>query len=374
MRIGVPKEIKDQEYRVGLTPDSVRELVHHGHEVFVETQAGHAIGFNDEHYLSSGAEVLADAAEVFGAAELIVKVKEPQPQEVALLTPEHTLFTYLHLAPVPELTDLLIASGATSIAYETVTDHQGRLPLLAPMSEIAGRMAVQAGARSLEMACGGRGVLLAGAPGVPAADVLVIGAGVVGTNAMTIAIGMGAKVTVMDKSMARLRELDLLFGNQIQTLYSTRTALDEQLRHADLVIGAVLVPGESAPKLITRSHLETMKRGSVIVDVAIDQGGCAETSRATTHTQPLFVEEGVVHYCVANMPGAVARSSTLALNNATLPFVLEIARQGTREALLNNHNLLNGLSTYRGELVSPEVAVSQKRCASDRLTLLAKTR
>jgi len=348
-------------------------LVHLGHDVYVETSAGHAIGFTDDHYLSSGAEILDDAAAVFAASELIVKVKEPQPQEVAMLTPAHTLFTYLHLAPVPDLTDLLVNSGATSIAYEMVTDNQGRLPLLAPMSEIAGRMAVQAGARSLEMACGGRGLLLSGAPGVPAAEVLIIGAGVVGTNAMTIAIGMGAKVTVMDKSMARLRELDLLFGNQIQTLYSTRTSLDEQLRQADLVIGAVLVPGAAAPKLITRSHLETMKRGAVIVDVAIDQGGCTETSRATTHTNPLYIEEGVVHYCVANMPGAVARSSTLALNNATLPFVISIAGKGTREALLADTNLLNGLSTYKGALVSPEVAVSQKRCATDRMTLLAKS-
>jgi len=372
MRIGVPKEIKTHEYRVGLTPDSVRELIHLGHDVYVQSMAGHEIGFTDDLYLSCGAEILPTAEEVFAASELIIKVKEPLPEEVALLTPEHTLFTYLHLAPAVSLTDQLLASGATCIAYETVTDNHGRLPLLAPMSEIAGRMAVQAGAHSLEMGSGGRGVLLAGSPGVPGAQVLVLGGGVVGSNALRIAIGMGAQVTVMDRSMAKLRELDELYGNQITTLYSTRTALDDQLPKADLVIGAVLVPGASAPKLIKRSHLESMKRRAVIVDVAIDQGGCTETSRPTTHSEPSYVEDNIVHYCVTNMPGAVARTATLALNNATLPFVLALAEKGIKKAILDDHHLLNGLNVYRGALVAPEVAISQQRSCEDRLRLLAK--
>ena len=371
MHIGVPKEIKDHEFRVGLTPDSVRELIHRGHDVVIETQAGQAIGFSDDLYMSSGAEVATTAAEVFERSELIVKVKEPQPSEVALLTPSHTLFTYLHLAPDIELTDALINTGATCIAYETVTDSVGRLPLLAPMSEIAGRMAVQAGAHSLEMEAGGRGVLLSGAPGVSPAEVLILGAGVVGANALSIAVGMGARVTIMDKSMPRLRELDQLYGNRITTRYSTRTALDELLPKVDLVIGAILLPGAAAPKLIQRAHLETMKRRAVIVDVAIDQGGCTETSYPTTHKDPTYLVDEVVHYCVANMPGAVARTSTLALNNATLPFVVEIAERGVKESLLADPYLLNGLSIYRGQLVSPEVACSQKRESLDRMLLLA---
>jgi len=372
MRIGVPKECKDHEYRVGLTPDSVRELIHLGHDVFIETAAGEAIGFTDDLYLNCGAQVLPDTAAVFAASELIVKVKEPQAHEVASLTPGHTLFTYLHLAPDPGLTQGLIDSGATCIAYETVTDDAGRLPLLAPMSEIAGRMAVQAGAHSLEMEAGGRGVLLSGAPGVAAAQVLVLGAGVVGSNALKVAVGMGAHVTVLDKSMTRLRELDNEYGNRITTQYSTRTALDELLPKADLVIGAVLLPGAAAPKLIKRSHLETMKRRAVIVDVAIDQGGCTETSRPTTHQCPTFIEDNVVHYCVANMPGAVARTSTLALNNATLPFVLALAQKGIREALMADGHLLNGLNVYRGQLVCPEVAHSQGKPTVDRLRLLSQ--
>ncbi len=348
MRVGVPKEIKNHEYRAGLTPDSVRELVHRGHDVFVETGTGEAIGFTDDLYLNSGAEVVSSAAELFDVAELIIKVKEPQASEVELLTSKHTLFTYLHLAPDHDLTDSLIASGATCIAYETVTDEQGRLPLLAPMSEIAGRMAVQAGAHSLEMAAGGRGVLLSGAAGVPAAEVIILGGGVVGSNALAVAVGMG-------------------------TVYSTRTALDEHLARADLVVGAVLLPGASAPKLIKHSHLHSMKLGSVIVDVAIDQGGCAETSRPTTHESPVFIEESVVHYCVANMPGAVARTSTLALNNATLPFIFALANHGVKEALVADTNLLNGLNVYRGELVSPEVAASQNRSFTDRLRLLSRS-
>lgn len=370
MRIGVPKEIKDHEFRVGLTPDSARELIHRGHEVIVETGAGKAIGFSDDLYMSSGAEIKYSAKDVFASSELIVKVKEPQPSEVAMLRPEHTLFTYLHLAPDIALTDSLINSGATCIAYETVTDASGNLPLLAPMSEIAGRMAVQAGAHSLEMEAGGRGVLLSGAPGVSPAEVLILGAGVVGVNALAIAVGMGARVTIMDTSMARLRTLDQQYGNRVTTRYSTRTALDELLPKADLVIGAVLLPGESAPKLIQRTHLDTMKRGAVIVDVAIDQGGCCETSRPTTHRDPTYTEQEVVHYCVANMPGAVARTSTLALNNATLPFVINIAEQGVKASLLAAPHLLNGLNIFDGKLVSPEVAHSQKRNVSNRKDLL----
>jgi alanine dehydrogenase len=373
MRIGVPKEIKDHEFRVGLTPDSARELIHRGHEVIVETGAGKAIGFSDDLYMSSGAEIKYSAKDVFANSELIVKVKEPQPSEVAMLRPEHTLFTYLHLAPDVALTDSLINSGATCIAYETVTDASGNLPLLAPMSEIAGRMAVQAGAHSLEMEAGGRGVLLSGAPGVSPAEVLILGAGVVGVNALAIAVGMGARVTIMDTSMARLRTLDQQYGNRVTTRYSTRTALDELLPKADLVIGAVLLPGESAPKLIQRTHLDSMKRGAVIVDVAIDQGGCCETSRPTTHRNPTYTEQEVVHYCVANMPGAVARTSTLALNNATLPFVINIAEQGVKASLLAEPHLLNGLNIFNGKLVSPEVAHSQKRNVSNRKDLLEQT-
>jgi alanine dehydrogenase len=370
MRIGVPKEIKNHEYRVGLTPHSVRELIQAGHQVWVETNAGHAIGFSDDAYLTSGAAIAQDAAMVFEHAELIVKVKEPQAQEVALLRPYHTLFTYLHLAPAPELTRGLMASGATCIAYETVTDNAGRLPLLAPMSEIAGRIAVQAGAHCLEMEAGGRGVLLSGAPGVPAANVVIIGAGVVGVNALMMAVGMGAKVTIMDTSMPRLRELDLQYGNRIQTVLSTATALDDYLPEADLVIGAVLVPGAAAPKLVRRTHLETMKRGSVIVDVAIDQGGCVESARPTTHSDPTYVEEGVVHYCVANMPGAVARTSTLALNNATLPFALALANKGTKQALLDDVHLMKGLNVFVGKLTSPEVASNLGIELADRKKML----
>ncbi len=356
MRVGVPKEIKNHEYRAGLTPDSVRELVHRGHDVFVETGTGEAIGFTDDLYLNSGAEVVSSAAELFDVAELIIKVKEPQTSEVEMLTSKHTLFTYLHLAPVEKLTDDLLASGATCIAYETVTDNAGRLPLLAPMSEIAGRMAVQAGAHSLEMAAGGRGVLLSGAAGVPAAEVIVLGGGVVGSNALAVAVGMGARVTVLDTSMNRLRELDSQYGNRISTVYSTRTALDEHLARADLVVGAVLLPGASAPKLIKHSHLHSMKRGSVIVDVAIDQGGCAETSHPTTHESPVFTEENIVHYCVANMPGAVPRTSTLALNKATIPFLLKLVDKGYEKALKEDNNFLAGLNIYKGQVTYKAVA------------------
>ncbi|WP_419810837.1 alanine dehydrogenase [Bacterioplanoides sp.] len=369
MKVGVPRETKNHEYRVGLTPDSVRELVHHGHEVLIERDAGKAIGFSDEDYQGSGADIVQSNIEVFAQAQLIVKVKEPQPDEVALLTPQHTLFTFLHLAPDPQLTQALQHSRAICIAYETVTDAAGRLPLLAPMSEIAGRIAVQAGARSLEMEAGGRGVLLSGAPGVPAGHVVVLGGGVVGRNAVTIAVGMGAQVTVLDTSLATLRELDLLWGNRIQTLASTQTTLEKLLPSADLVIGAVLIPGATAPKLVSRNHLESMKSGAVIVDVAIDQGGCVETARPTTHSDPTFVEQGVVHYCVANMPGAVARTATLALNNATLPFVLDLANKGTSTALREDPYLLQGLNIWKGQLTSPEVAASQNVAFTERSML-----
>ncbi len=359
MRIGVPAEIKDHEYRVGLTPASVRELVQLGHEVIVQQNAGLAIGFADNDYSSSGAVIAASGAEVFAAADLIVKVKEPQPEEYDFIRSDHTLFTYLHLAPDPSLTRALQASGACCIAYETVTDRQGRLPLLAPMSEIAGRFAVQAGAHCLEMEAGGRGVLLAGAPGVAAGNVLVVGAGVVGRNALAVAVGMGAEVTVLDTAMPVLRSLDQQYGNRIHTRLSTRTALDELLPQADLVIGAVLVPGAAAPRLILRSHLEAMKRGAVIVDVAIDQGGCVESAHPTTHSKPTFVESGVVHYCVANMPGAVARTATLALNNATLPFVLALAEKGPQQAMADDPYLLTGLNCYDGALTNQAVARGQ---------------
>lgn len=372
MRIGVPKEVKNHEYRVGLSPASVAVLVQQGHDVWVQQHAGTAIGFSDDDYRAAGAQLATDAAAVFHAAELIVKVKEPQPQELAFIQPHHRLFTYLHLAPDPHLTQALLRSGCTAIAYETVTDAQGRLPLLAPMSEIAGRIAVQAGAHCLEMASGGRGVLLAGAPGVPAADVLVLGGGVVGRNAVAIAVGMGARVTVLDTSLSVLRELDARYGNRIHTQVSTPAVLDELLPQCDLLIGAVLVPGSAAPKLVRRAHLARMRRGAVIVDVAIDQGGCVESARPTSHSEPTYVEDGVVHYCVTNMPGAVARTSTLALNNATLPFVERLAGQGIVPALREHAGLRAGLNIARGQLTNAQVASSQGLQAVDGLALLER--
>ena len=328
MRIGVPKEIKDNEFRVGLTPNSAAELVHHGHEVIVETGAGIGSGLSDAEYVSAGASIVAAADEIFERADMVVKVKEPLAAERKRLRRGQILFTYLHLAPdLPQTTDLL-ASGATCIAYETVTSPHGGLPLLTPMSEVAGRLAPQVGAHALEKAQGGRGVLLGGVPGVPAADVVILGGGVSGTHATTIAVGMGANVTVVDRSPEALRRLSAQFGASVHTVYSTRAAIADLITRADLVIGAVLVPGAAAPKLITRAMLSTMKPGAVIVDVAIDQGGCCETSKATTHSDPTYVVDGVVHYCVANMPGAVARTSTFALNNATLPFALALADKG----------------------------------------------
>ncbi len=356
MLIGVPKEIKNNEYRVGLTPAGVRELKLHGHSVIVETHAGHGIGLDNEHYERVGAEIVETAAEIFERADLVVKVKEPQPVECRMLREGQTLFTYLHLAPDPEQTRLLIESGTTAIAYETVTDRRGGLPLLRPMSEVAGRMSIQAGAYCLERPHGGNGTLLGGVPGVAPGKVVVIGGGVVGVNAARMAMGMGADVVVMDRSTDKLVELDGLYGPLMKTIYSTVDSIDEYVSRADLVIGAVLVPGAAAPKLVRKDQLAHMKRGAVVVDVAIDQGGCFETSRATTHQDPTYVIDEVVHYCVANMPGAVARTSTFALTNATLPFVLQLADHGTREALSRDPHLQAGLNIHAGKVTYEAVA------------------
>jgi alanine dehydrogenase len=359
MLIGVPKEIKVHEYRVGLTPSSARELIHHGHQILLQSGAGAEIGFTDAAYIAAGAEIAADAASIFARAEMIIKVKEPQPSECQMLRPGQLLFTYLHLAPDTEQTEALLASGAICIAYETVTDGFGGLPLLAPMSEVAGRMSIQAGAHCLEKAAGGRGLLLGGVPGVPAAKVVILGGGVVGTNAARMAMGLEAHVTVLDKSLRRLKELDALYGARVATTYATVDAIEEHVSDADLVIGAVLLPGAAAPKLVNRALVAKMKKGSVVVDVAIDQGGCFETSLATTHAAPTYVVDGVVHYCVANMPGAVARTSTLALNNATLPFVLALADKGYLRALEDDPHLLAGLNVCQGSLTCQAVAMAQ---------------
>ena len=356
MLIGVPKEIKNNEYRVGLIPSSVRELVEHGHEVVVERGAGTKIGFDDASYRLVGARIVETAAEVFQAADMIIKVKEPQHNECQMLRENQVLFTYLHLAPDPEQARLLQAAGCIAIAYETVTDRHGGLPLLAPMSEVAGRMAVQAGATSLEVSHGGSGILLGGVPGVAAAKVVILGGGVVGTNALRVAIGMGANVYVVDKSLERLKQLDFAYGSNITTVYSTIDAVEEHVLSADLVIGAVLIPGGSAPRLVSRPMLSRMRPGSVMVDVSIDQGGCFETSHPTTHQDPTYVVDGVVHYCVTNMPGAVPRTSTLALNHATLPFVLALANLGYKEALRRDMHLLNGLNVHQGHLTHQAVA------------------
>lgn len=356
MKIGVPKEIKNHEYRVGLVPASVRELALRGHEVFVQSTAGAGIGVLDEEYEAAGAAILPDAASVFATAEMIVKVKEPQAAERAMLRSHHTLFTYLHLAPDAPQTADLVKSGATCIAYETVTDSQGGLPLLAPMSEVAGRLSIQAGAWCLEKAHGGSGVLLGGVPGVDPAKVVIIGGGMVGLNAAKMAVGMGARVIVLDRSARVLRFLDAIFSSSIETVHSTADSIERHIIDADLVIGGVLVPGAAAPKLVMREHLAMMKPGSVLVDVAIDQGGCFETSHATTHAEPTYVVDGIVHYCVANMPGAVPRTSTFALNNATLPFALAIADKGARQAMVDNPHLLAGLNVCRGMVTHPDVA------------------
>jgi alanine dehydrogenase len=356
MLIGVPKEIKNHEYRVGLTPASVGEAVLHGHQVLVEADAAAHMGLSDADYISAGAEIAAVAGEVFERAELIVKVKEPQENEVAMLRPGQALFTYLHLAADVDLTEGLAAGGATAIAYETVTDDAGRLPLLAPMSEVAGRMSIQVGAHALEMEQGGRGALLAGAAGVPAGKVVVLGGGVAGSNAARIAVGCEAQVTVIDINVERLYRLDELYGAALDTAYSTRHTVAEYVLEADLVIGAVLVPGAAAPKLVTEDMVKDMRRGSVIVDIAIDQGGCIETSRPTSHDAPTFVAHDVVHYCVTNMPGAVARTSTFALNNATLPFVLDLADRGVNDALRADPHLRAGLNVHDGKITHAAVA------------------
>jgi alanine dehydrogenase len=356
MRVGVPKEIKNHEYRVGLTPPSVAELVAAGHDVVVESGAGLGIDFGDEEYVKAGATILADADAVFGQAEMIVKVKEPQAVEIARLRPDHLLFTYLHLAPDRAQTEGLMRSGATCIAYETVTAPGGGLPLLKPMSEVAGRMSVQVGAHYLEKEQGGRGVLLGGVPGVAPAKAAILGGGISGINAAQMAVGLRADVTIYDINNSRLAELDMFFASQIKTAYASRSAIAQAVREAELVIGAVLVPGAAAPKLVTREMVGTMKRGAVMVDIAIDQGGCFETSHATTHEDPVFEVDGVIHYCVANMPGAVARTSTIALNNATLPFVLKLAGSGAEQAMAGDPHLANGLNVAGGKIRHKAVA------------------
>lgn len=360
MRVGTLKEVKNQEHRVGLTPSSVNELVHHNHEVVVQKGAGLGIGVSDDKYIAAGARILDTAEEVFATADMIVKVKEPQPHECELLREGQVLFTYLHLAPDAPQTHALLKSGCIAIAYETVTDRFGALPLLSPMSEVAGRMAIQAGAKCLELAHGGKGLLLGGVAGVNAAKVVILGGGVVGTNALRIAIGMEADVTVIDVSLNRLRELDHRYGSSLNTIYSTRNMIAEHVASADLVIGAVLVPGAEAPKLVTKEMVASMDKGCVLVDVAIDQGGCFETSYPTTHDHPTYTVDGVVHYCVANMPAGVARTSTYALNNATLPFVLALANKGYRQALLDDPHLINGLNIHRGEVTCEAVATAHK--------------
>jgi alanine dehydrogenase len=356
MLIGVPKEIKNHEYRVGFTPTSVREAVRHGHEVWVQTNAGSGIGSSDADYKAAGAKIVVEATDIFAKADMIVKVKEPQANERAMLREGQILYTYLHLAPDPEQTKDLVKSGAICIAYETVTSARGGLPLLAPMSQVAGRMSVQSGAHCLEKAQGGRGMLLGGVPGVSPAKVVILGGGVVGTNAAAIALGMGADVTIIERSTDRMEELVARFGIHVKTLYSTQGAIEDECAHADLVIGGVLIPGAAAPKLVTKKMLKDWKSGSVFVDVAIDQGGCAESSHATTHADPTYVVDNVVHYCVANMPGGVARTSTYALNNVTLPFALNIANKGWKKALHDDAHLRNGLNVAAGHVTYKAVA------------------
>jgi alanine dehydrogenase len=356
MLIGVPKEIKNHEYRVGFTPTSVREAVRHGHQVLVQNGAGLGIGSSDAAYMAAGAKMVADAPEIFAKADMIVKVKEPQAKERAMLREGQILYTYLHLAPDPEQTKDLVKSGGICIAYETVTNARGGLPLLAPMSQVAGRMSVQSGAHCLEKAQGGRGMLLGGVPGVSPAKVVILGGGVVGTNAAVIALGMGADVTIIERSTDRMEDLVARFGLGVKTLYSTQGAIEDECAAADLVIGGVLIPGAAAPKLVTKAMLKDWKPGSVFVDVAIDQGGCAETSHATTHADPTYVVDNVIHYCVANMPGGVARTSTFALNNVTLPFAMSIANKGWKKALADDAHLRNGLNVAAGHVTYKAVA------------------
>ena len=356
MLVGIPKEIKNHEYRVGMTPSGVNELIRNGHQVIVEKDAGDGVGFSDLDYLNVGAIVIDSAKEIYAKSDMIVKVKEPQPNECEMLRPGQLLFTYLHLAPDPEQTKALLKSGCIAIAYETVTDNNGGLPLLAPMSEVAGRLSIQSGAHALEKHKGGRGILLGGVPGVKPANVVVIGGGVVGINAARMAAGLGADVTILDRNLNVLKEIDSVYNGRIKTLYSNHMNLEIAVAEADLVIGAVLIAGAAAPKLVTKAMLKTMKKGSVLVDVAIDQGGCFETSKATTHQQPTFVVDGVVHYCVANMPGAAATTSTLALTNATLPFAVTLANKGWKEAIKTNKHLKNGLNICEGKVTYEAVA------------------
>jgi alanine dehydrogenase len=359
--IGIPKEVKDHEYRVGMVPASVHALVQAGHQVVVQEGAGTGSGIPNEDYAAAGAELVADAAAVYGRAELVIKVKEPIEAEYARLRPGQDLFTYLHLAPLPELTDVLLDRQVTGIAYETISDSHGRLPLLTPMSEVAGRMAVVVGASYLQKIHGGRGTLLAGVPGVPPGDVVVLGGGIVGLNSIKMALGLGASVTVLETNLDRMRTIDDLFHGAVITLASNQYNLRAALRRADLLIGAVLIPGRSAPKLVSRDMLKLMKEGAVAVDVAVDQGGCFETTHPTTHSDPVYVVDGVVHYCVANMPGAVPRTSTFALNNATLPYALALANKGVRQAVLDDPGLLAGVNTYRGHITCRPVADSLGR-------------
>ncbi len=359
MKIGLPKEIKDNEYRVGLTPAGVNSLVVAGHTVFVQKSAGDGSGFSDEQYVKAGGQILESADDVWESGEMIVKVKEPIAPEYPRMRENQVLFTYLHLAPEFELTKQMMERKVTGVAYETITDKVGRLPLLIPMSEVAGRMSVQVGATYLEKMNGGKGILLGGVPGVPAANVVIIGGGVVGTEAAKMAIGLGAKVTIIDNNLNRLRQLDDIFLTKIQTLASSRYQIHEAISHADLVIGGVLIPGAAAPKLVTRDMLKDIPKGSVLVDVAVDQGGCFETTHATTHSNPTFYEEGVLHYCVANMPGAVPRTSTFALTNATLPYALSLANKGFEKAVSDDAGLKEGVNTYQGKLTYEAVAESQ---------------
>ena len=358
MRIGTPKELKNREYRVGLTPQGAQELVRSGHSVFVETGAGEMVGFSDELYESAGCTISTNADELFDSSDMIIKVKEPQPVEIARLQPRHTLFTYLHLAPDPEQTRGLLKSGATCIAYETVTDRFGRLPFLTPMSEVAGRLSVQAGAKYLEIAQGGSGTLLGGVTGVAPGKVLVIGGGVAGRNAAEMAVGLGANVTILDRSLDRLRELDAFFAGRARCLYSTSAAIEASLLTADLVVGAVLLPGSAAPKVVSAEQISMMKPGSVVVDIAIDQGGCFETSRPTTHDEPVYNVDGVCHYCVTNMPAAVARTSTIALSNATLPYAMALADLGTEQAVKTDPHLHAGINVAHGDIVHPEIVAA----------------
>ncbi|MDG1011290.1 MAG: alanine dehydrogenase [Luminiphilus sp.] len=355
MIVGIPREIKNHEYRIGMTPAGVRELINRGHQVLVETEGGASVGFDNASYEKVGAQIVASPGDIFAAADMVIKVKEPQPNECRMLRPEQILFTYLHLAPDPEQARLLLDSGVSAIAYETVTNAKGGLPLLAPMSEVAGRMSIQAGAHHLEKAQGGNGMLLGGVPGVEPASVVVLGGGVVGTQAAKMAAGLGAQVTIFDRSIERLQQLDDLFQGRAVGLYSTQSAVEQYVRAADLVIGAVLIPGASAPKLVTRTDVAAMRPGSVLVDVAIDQGGCFETSKATTHQSPTYVVDDIVHYCVANMPGGVARTATMALTNATLPFALRLADQGLA-ALQENSHLRQGLNVHAGHITHEAVA------------------